>query len=679
MAVKVPPMLHKMSVAAQKAWYKKNKMEYPGAAGKEGKSAAQAKKDVGEINKKKAREAAIAAAAKASKKNKALVSSSERVRKMASLARAFGGERPGGDLTTNRGIVQYVRGGGTLRAGRLGEANNPNRGTLQRYNTIANTAKEVERKRASRSIVDRLKSKGRGIGLDPKKDLKLSPSSSVKVDLSALSHKQISHQYEAAKPDASMVMTDTLKKKIITDKDKQTLGKVADLMRSLRNKDKKNAFVRQKGLEAMKAGKVDPARGHSPTRFGREQLRKEEKMVNPGLAKYADDKKEPPFTPDKNKIRRGSGGPMSQAKWLAKQAMIKKMKEMQKEEVEQVSEAEREAGYKMPAHVAAAQKKFDAQSKQKKPVQAGTMAALKKEETKKWTEMSHEEKWKDARAEKDPVKKNAKLGALVMGGGRRSAADPKKFTQKGGQWVREEVESVEEGVATAQKVMDRANVVAKTNPDPKKRFAAGGLANKAMMRTINPTGVNTGITRGGGNKAYRKITGKAPPLQLTPKTGVSEEVEPVDEKMNLASAKMGDVIKDFQKSDAPQFKGKSQEKRRQMAVAAKLEAERGEMKEEVNERYMGFGKLVSTIKAKGGARNPAAVAAAIGRKKYGKEKFQAAAAAGKKMSEALDPIGKEDSDINNDGKADKTDVYLAKRRKAISSSIRKKVSDKIGK
>lgn len=66
------------------------------------------------------------------------------------------------------------------------------------------------------------------------------------------------------------------------------------------------------------------------------------------------------------------------------------------------------------------------------------------EENKKWTEMSHEEKWKDARAEKDPVKKNAKLGALVMGGGRRSAADPKRYTQKDGQWVREEVEQIDE-------------------------------------------------------------------------------------------------------------------------------------------------------------------------------------------------------------------------------------------
>ena len=49
----------------------------------------------------------------------------------------------------------------------------------------------------------------------------------------------------------------------------------------------------------------------------------------------------------------------------------------------------------------------------------------------------------------------------------------------------------------------------------------------------------------------------------------------LDEKINLKKADMGDVVKDFYKSDAPQFKGKSKEKRREMAIAAKLEAERG--------------------------------------------------------------------------------------------------------
>ena len=39
--------------------------------------------------------------------------------------------------------------------------------------------------------------------------------------------------------------------------------------------------------------------------------------------------------------------------------------------------------------------------------------------------------------------------------------------------------------------------------------------------------------------------------------------------------------------------------------------------------------------------------------------------------EALDEVGSEDEDINNDGSSDKTDEYLAKRRKAISAAIGK--------
>ena len=42
---------------------------------------------------------------------------------------------------------------------------------------------------------------------------------------------------------------------------------------------------------------------------------------------------------------------------------------------------------------------------------------------------------------------------------------------------------------------------------------------------------------------------------------------------DIAKMSMGDTIKDFYKSDAPQFKGKSKKKRRQMAIAAKLSAD----------------------------------------------------------------------------------------------------------
>ena len=41
-------------------------------------------------------------------------------------------------------------------------------------------------------------------------------------------------------------------------------------------------------------------------------------------------------------------------------------------------------------------------------------------------------------------------------------------------------------------------------------------------------------------------------------------------------------------------------------------------------------------------------------------------------NEALDPVGKEDGDVNNDGKKDDTDSYLMKRRKAIGKAIKKK-------
>ena len=41
------------------------------------------------------------------------------------------------------------------------------------------------------------------------------------------------------------------------------------------------------------------------------------------------------------------------------------------------------------------------------------------------------------------------------------------------------------------------------------------------------------------------------------------------------------------------------------------------------------------------------------------------------LSEKMDPVGKEDGDINNDGKKDKTDDYLANRRKAISKATGK--------
>jgi hypothetical protein len=68
-----------------------------------------------------------------------------------------------------------------------------------------------------------------------------------------------------------------------------------------------------------------------------------------------------------------------------------------------------------------------------------------------------------------------------------------------------------------------------------------------------------------------------------------------------------------------------------LTAADYMEGEMNEEVEAVDEKYMGFKAVEKAVAAKG-ARNPAAVAAYIGRKKYGKEKFQAMAAAGKKKT-----------------------------------------------
>lgn len=53
---------------------------------------------------------------------------------------------------------------------------------------------------------------------------------------------------------------------------------------------------------------------------------------------------------------------------------------------------------------------------------------------------------------------------------------------------------------------------------------------------------------------------------------IAQIVKDVLEEKIKPSTPTGEVIKDFEKSDAPQFKGKSKEKKRQMAIAASLQA-----------------------------------------------------------------------------------------------------------
>jgi hypothetical protein len=63
--------------------------------------------------------------------------------------------------------------------------------------------------------------------------------------------------------------------------------------------------------------------------------------------------------------------------------------------------------------------------------------------------------------------------------------------------------------------------------------------------------------------------------------------ESVDEVLKVSDGAAA-WIKDFQQSDAPQFKGKSMDKRKEMALAAYLDAKKGSKEESMNEKSKGL-------------------------------------------------------------------------------------------
>ena len=87
-----------------------------------------------------------------------------------------------------------------------------------------------------------------------------------------------------------------------------------------------------------------------------------------------------------------------------------------------------------------------------------------------------------------------------------------------------------------------------------------------------------------------------------------------------------DIDKDGNKKEPMKKAAQEKSKGAVAEAVATVEAQ-------LNEKYMGFKKTVAAIKKGGSAENPEAVAAEIGRKKYGPEKMKKAAAAGKKLGE----------------------------------------------
>ena len=175
---------------------------------------------------------------------------------------------------------------------------------------------------------------------------------------------------EAKKPDASLVMRDELKNKMITDKDKQTLGKVAALMASQKKKDVKEEVEQvDEGSKRMSAAvKLQRAFEREQTASDASRKRGEE-MRTQARAEYA--KKQAAKTNEEVEI--------SEASKEGKDVMRNMRASLKSMDLRHgVDSDKRDSGYKMSPAVRAAQAKSDALSKVVKPVQAGTLAALKR-------------------------------------------------------------------------------------------------------------------------------------------------------------------------------------------------------------------------------------------------------------------------------------------------------------
>jgi hypothetical protein len=116
-------------------------------------------------------------------------------------------------------------------------------------------------------------------------------------------------------------------------------------------------------------------------------------------------------------------------------------------------------------------------------------------------------------------------------------------------------------------------------------------------------GIET-VTARTEKEAIRKAARKQGNSKSVGKTfGPKVKVTKIKEELNVSDG-MDTWIKDFQKSDAPQFKGKTKEERREMAIAAYMSAKRGgkPQNESVDEGYESFTKkAVETGKVKTGA------------------------------------------------------------------------------
>jgi hypothetical protein len=209
----------------------------------------------------------------------------------------------------------------------------------------------------------------------------------------------------------------------------------------------------------------------------------------------------------------------------------------------------------------------------------------------------------------------------------------------------EEVEQIDE--------LSKDFLTTKYGPKAMRAHLVAKAAGKRKTANKRAAGVNLASAKAYPNQF--KGTERAAKVAAT-----NEEAEQVEEGL------VGSLVKAYVRPRAQKIVGNavgqvantfgasSQTKRRLQRAGMKWAKQKiGEEAEQIEEKKMGYEKLASAIKSR------------VAKKKL--------------AVEATDPVGKEDADINNDGKTDKTDVYLHTKRRAIGKAIGTRLATKAGK
>ena len=206
----------------------------------------------------------------------------------------------------------------------------------------------------------------------------------------------------------------------------------------------------------------------------------------------------------------------------------------------------------------------------------------------------------------------------------------------------------------------------------KRKIPMSKMKNHPQFKDDVKEGSSYGITRGSG-----KPSGQMAAFAKEEEDESDTQREKLEKKMKarrvnkmiaksaksekkLAKELMGEMKAPRMQKGAMAYDGPNKERSEAAdRVLAKTKAKREKMKkEEVELGEMMRNKLTGLPTLKPEAKKP-------------KEKPMTPDQR-RMMPEGMDPVGKEDGDINNDGKKDSTDSYLMKRRKAIGKAIAKK-------